>query len=172
MTQTSYASVPYLILASSEYTSTLSQSQILKFLDSTEINYKCSKLSANISINTCYMYRLYLVIHTSKEFGTYHEAEILSFLQVGIYHLIRRGKSEGNCKIQQKNLPLLSMVESDSLGTFHLQLFHQKVSSGRLHSCNLPPTSGNAELHGLCDYTRSNCGTDGISQLHIAMAHK
>ena len=51
------------------------------------------------------MYMLYLlVIHTSKEFGTYHEAEILSVLpQVSIYPLIRRDKSEGNCKIQQKS---------------------------------------------------------------------
>ena len=56
------------------------------------------KLLANISISTCYMYRLYLlVIHISKEFGTYHEAEILSVLhQVSIYPFIRRGTSEGN----------------------------------------------------------------------------
>ena len=45
-----------------------------------------------------------LVIHTSNEFGTNHEAEILSvFPQVSIYPLIRRSKSEGNCKIQQKS---------------------------------------------------------------------
>ena len=51
------------------------------------------------------MYMLCLrVVHTSKEFGTYHEAEILSVLpQVSIFPLIRRGKSEGNCKIQQKS---------------------------------------------------------------------
>ena len=75
------------------------------FPDPIGIDYKCSKLSVNISINTYYMYMLYLlVIHTSKEFGTYHEAEILSFLlQVSIYPIIRRGKSEENCKIQQKS---------------------------------------------------------------------
>ena len=64
------------------------------------------------------------------------------------------------------------MVQSDSLGTLHLQLFHHKVSSGCVHSCNLPPTSGRARLHSLYNYTRSNCGTDGISQLYIAMAHQ
>ena len=64
------------------------------------------------------------------------------------------------------------MVQSDSLGTLHLQLFHHKMSSGCVHSCNLPPTSGSARLHSLYNYTRSNCGTDGISQLYIAMAHQ
>ena len=170
MTQTPYAFVPHLILSSSEYTSTLSQSQILNFPDPIGIDYKCLKLLANISISTCYMHMLYLlVIHTSKEFGTYHEAEILSVLhQVSIYPFIRRGKSEGN----SQKLQLLSMVQSDSLGTLHLQLFHHKVSSGCVHSCNLPPTSGSARLHSLYNYTRSNCGTDGISQLYIAMAHQ
>ena len=98
------------------------------------INYKCSKLSANISINTCYMFMLYLlVIHTSKEFDTYHEAEILSVLpQLITYPLIRRGKSEGNCKIQQKS-PVAFYGD-----WLHLQLFHQKVSSSCVHSCILP----------------------------------
>ena len=63
------------------------------------------------------------------------------------------------------------MVPSDSLGTLHLQLFHHKVSSGCVHSCNLPLTSGSARLHSLFN-TRSNCGTDGISQLYNAMAHQ
>ena len=45
------------------------------------------------------------------------------------------------------------MVQSDSLGTLHLQLFHHKVSPGCVHSCNLPPTSGSARLHSLFNYT-------------------
>ena len=42
------------------------------------------------------MYMLYLlVIHTHKEFGTYHDAEILSFLpQVRTYILLSEGLSQ------------------------------------------------------------------------------
>ena len=114
---------------------------------------------------------LYLfVIHTSKEFGTYHEAEIMSVLpQISIYPLIRSQKEIAK---SNKNHALISMVESDSLGTLHLQLFHQKVSPGCVHSCKLPPTSGSARVHSLYDYTRSNCGRDGISQLYIVMTHQ
>ena len=105
--------MPSLILTPVEYTFTLSQSQVLKVLDAIGIDCKSSKLSANISINTCYMHMLYLlVITTSKESGNDHEAEILSvFLQVSIYPLIRRGRSEGNCRIQQKKT-FLSMADS------------------------------------------------------------
>ena len=81
------------------------QSQVLKVLDAIGIEYKTSKLSANISINICYMHMLYLlVIPTSKESGSDNEAEILPVLpQVSIYPLIRRDMSDGNCRIQQKS---------------------------------------------------------------------
>ena len=170
MKQTLYAFVPYLILASSEYTSTLSQSQILNFPDPIGIDNKCLKLLENLSISTCYMYMLYLlVIHTYQEFSTDHEAEILSVLhQVSIYPFIRRGKSEGN---SQKS-PVAFYGTEWLFGYTHLQLFHHKMSSGCVHSCNLPPTSDSAGLHSLYNYTHSNCGTDGISKLYIAMAHQ
>ena len=62
--------VPKLILVPIEYTFTLRQSQLSKVPDSIEIYYKCSKISLNISRNTCYMHMLYLlVIHTSQVFG-------------------------------------------------------------------------------------------------------
>ena len=83
--------------------------------------------------------------------------------------LLSEGASQ---KEIHKNLQLLSMVQSNSFGTLHLQLFHHKVSSGCVHSCNLPPTSGSARLHSLYNYMRSNCGTDGNSHLYIAMAHQ
>ena len=47
------------------------------------------------------------------------------------------------------------MVESDSLGTLHVQLFYQKVSScGCMHPCNLPPTSLVALDSTVCATTR------------------
>ena len=97
--------MPNLILIPIKYTFTLSQSQVLKVIDAIGIDYKSSKLLANISINICYMHMLYLlVIPTSKESGSDHVAEILSVLpQLSIYPLIRRVRSEGNCRIQQKS---------------------------------------------------------------------
>ena len=47
-TEFSYSFVPNLILTPIEYTFTLSQSQVLKVLDAIGIDYKYSKLSANI----------------------------------------------------------------------------------------------------------------------------
>ena len=124
------------------------------------------------------MHMLYLlVIPTSKESGSYHEAEIVSvLLQVSFYPLIRRGKLEGNCRMKKKhtqnNNAFYSRQYSDSLGTLHLQLFHQKVSSGSVQPYNLPPTPCSAEVHSLCGWVRSNSGTDDISQQTIAMVHQ
>ena len=129
----SYSFVPNLILTPIEYIFTMSQSQVLKVLDAMGIVYKSSKLSANISINTYYMHMLYLlVIPTSKESASDHEAEILPVLpQVSIYPLIRRGKSEGNCRIEQKKKHcFLWQTVQRLMGTLHLQVFHQKVPSG------------------------------------------
>ena len=114
MTQTPYAFVPHLILASSEYTYTLSHSQILNFPDPIGIGYKCLKLLANISISTCYMYILYLlVIHTSKEFGTYHEAEILSVL----HQVWPPGGHHGGW--HRKGAPNVSSLNSTYQGIYH-----------------------------------------------------
>ena len=131
----SYSFVPNLILTPIEYNFILSQIQVLKVLDATGVDYKSSKLSANISINTCYMHMLYLlVILTSKESGSNNEAEILSVLpQVSIYPLIRTGRSEGNCRIQQKApTAFYGRQYSDLWGTLHLHVFHVKGSSGSM----------------------------------------
>ena len=58
------------------------------------------------------MHMLYLlVIPTSKESGSYHEAEILSvLLQVSFYPLIRRGKLEGNCRMKKKHTHKITML--------------------------------------------------------------
>ena len=139
--------MPNLILTPIEYTFTLSQSQVLKVVDCIGIDYKSSKFSANISINTCDMHMLYiLVIPTSKESGSDHEAEILSvLLQVSIYPILRRACPKGIAE-SNKNAPsaFYGRQYSELWGTLHLQVFHRKVSSGIVLSCNLPPTSGSA----------------------------
>ena len=108
----SYTFVPNLILTPTEYTFTLSQSQVLKVLDAIGIDYKSSKLSANLSINTCYMHMLYLlVIPTSKQSGSDHEAEISSSSSK---HLSSHQKGQVGRKLQNptKKPPLLSMADS------------------------------------------------------------
>ena len=163
--------MPNLILTPIQFTFTLSQSQVLKVLNDIGIDYKSSKLSANTSINTCYMHMLYLlVIPISKESGSNHETEIVSVLpQISIYPLIRRGRSEGNWRVQQKS-PHCFRWQTVQWLMGHISSAGVQSESVTCNQTCLPPLV--ALSPQLCGYARFNNGTDGISQLKIAMAHQ
>ena len=79
------------------------------------------------------MHMLYLlVIPTSKESGSDHEAEILSVLPQ--YASILSSEGAGQKEIAESNtkapIAFYGRQYSDLWGTLHLQVFHQKVSSG------------------------------------------
>ena len=139
--------MPNLILTPIVYTFTLSQCQVLNVLDVIGTDYKSSKLSANISMNTNYMHMLYLlVIPISKESGRITMLNRVS--SSSCEHLPSHQKGQVRRKLQNPTKKtLLSMADSTVTYGAHFicSCSIWKCPQVACNHASCPPTSGSAE---------------------------